>query len=174
MTNTIKGTVYWLTGLSGAGKSTIGRLFYDRLKALEKNVIFLDGDILREVFGNDLSHTLEDRRLSAMRNSRLCKMLADQGTDVVCATISMFKDCRQWNRDEIEYYKEIYIRVPIDVLKTRDSKKLYSRAKKGEIKNVMGIDLEVEEPDSPDIILDNDGESTPEELTNKLIKILKN
>jgi adenylyl-sulfate kinase len=174
MTTNTKGTVYWITGLSGAGKTTIGRLFYDHLKALDRNIIFLDGDILREVFGNDLSHTLEDRKISAGRNSRLCKMLADQGTDVVCATISMFKDCRQWNRDQIENYKEIYIRAPIDVLKSRDSKKLYSRAEKGEIKNIMGIDLKIEEPENPDIILDNDGKSTPDELTNKLLKTFIN
>lgn len=164
-----KGTVYWITGLSGAGKTTIGKLIYQQLSAVRMNVVFLDGDILREVFGDDLGHSSEDRIKSAMRNARLCKMLADQGIDVICATISMFNSCREWNRNNIENYKEIYLRVPMPVLIQRDQKQLYSRALKGEVDHVMGIDIRVEEPDNPDMVIDNDGRSTPMEIAQKIL-----
>ena len=90
------GTVYWFTGFSGAGKSTLATLFCDRLRGTGRTVVLLDGDRLRDVFGGDLGHSIEDRRRSAMRNSRLCQLLADQGLDVVCATISLFHDCHDW------------------------------------------------------------------------------
>lgn len=166
------GTVYWFTGLSGAGKTTIGHQFYEDLRKKTKNVIFLDGDILREVFGNDLGHSLEDRRKSALRNSKLCRMLALQGIDVVCATISMFHDVRQWNRENIFKYVEVYVKVSIDVLIQRDQKQLYSKALRGEAKDVMGVDLKIEEPLNPDFILNNDGVRTPGELVEELIKKL--
>src|ERR1700683_1573893 len=80
------GNVYWITGLSGAGKTTIGRELWRRLRAASRSVIFLDGDVTREVIAEDLGHSTTHRRRSAMRNARLCKLLSDQGTDVVCAT----------------------------------------------------------------------------------------
>lgn len=166
------GTVYWFTGLSGAGKTTLGKLFFTELKKRNINAVFLDGDLLREVFGNDLGHSLTDRQKSAMRNSRLCKMLSDQGIDVVCATISMFHACRNWNRENIMNYQEIYIRVDYQILLQRDQKKLYSKALNGEVANVVGIDLEFEEPDHPDIIIDNNGESSPEVLVSYMIERL--
>lgn len=168
-----QGTVFWVTGLSGAGKTTIGHLFYEYLKKQNNHVVFLDGDILREVLGNDLGHTLADRKKSAERNSRMCKMLAEQGIDVVCATISMFHDSRDWNRKNILNYKEIYIQVPIEVLIERDQKELYSRALRGEVKNIMGVDLEIEEPLGPDVVLKNDGSKKAIELVEELIKKLK-
>ena len=78
------GCVYWLTGLSGAGKTTIGRILYKRLCEKRDGVVFLDGDDLRAVFGNDLGYTAQDRKKSAMRNARLCGLLAGQGLVVVC------------------------------------------------------------------------------------------
>ena len=92
------GCVYWLTGLSGAGKTTIGRILYKRLCEKRDGVVFLDGDDLRAVFGNDLGYTAQDRKKSAMRNARLCGLLAGQGLVVVCCTISMFHDVRAYNR----------------------------------------------------------------------------
>lgn len=160
-----KGNVYWITGLSGAGKTTIGKLFYEKLKSKNQNVVFLDGDILREIFNNEYGYSIEERRKLALSYSKLCKLLSDQSLDVVCATISMFHECRKWNRENIENYKEIYLRAPIDVLKSRDKKNLYSKEN-----NVVGLDLQFEEPIDPDIILNNDGTELPENVSERLFK----
>jgi adenylylsulfate kinase len=169
-----RGTVFWLTGLSGAGKTTIGRLFHRELQKENRPVVFLDGDVLREVFGNDLGHSREERLKSAMRNSRLCKMLSDQGIDVVCATISLYRECQDWNRAHISGYHEIYLRVPMKVLVERDQKQLYSRALRGEVKDVMGVDLPVEEPRHPELIVENDGSEKPAVLAQRIFDLFVN
>lgn len=158
------GTVYWITGLAGAGKSTVGRHFFQRLRARHDNAVFLDGDALREVFGNDLGHAPEARLASAMRNARLCKLLSDQGLHVVCATISMLHACQDWNRAHIPRYREIYLRAPMAVLEKRDPHGLYSRARRGEIGDVMGVNIPAEEPRRPDLVLECDDTRRPEEL----------
>lgn len=158
------GTVYWLTGLSGAGKTTIGRLWYAELKQHKSNIVFLDGDTLREVFGDDLGYTTSDRQKSAMRNARLCRMLSEQSLDVVCCTISMFDTVRDWNRANIPNYREIYVKVSMDTLKQRDQKGLYSTA----TDNVAGLHFHVEEPKTPDLILQNNGKKTPEQQIEQL------
>ena len=151
--------VYWLTGLSGAGKTTIGRLWYEKLKENENAAVFLDGDELRQVFGDDLGFTEADRRKSAMRNARLCALLVRQGLTVVCCTISMFDDVRAWNRENIPGYFEVYIKVSMETLRRRDQKGLYSQGKQ----DVAGIHFQVEEPKHPDLILENNGQKTPAE-----------
>lgn len=166
------GTVYWITGLSGAGKTTIGKLLYKHLKAKKDHVIFLDGDILREVYGNDLGHTMEERYQVAMRNVRLCRMIASQGIDVVCCTISMFDEVRQWNRAHITNYKEIYLEVPIEILKERDQKGLYTDVQLGRTENIVGMDLHLELPKNPDIIITNDGHLEPFQVVDQMIQKL--
>lgn len=162
------GVVWWVTGLSGAGKTTIGSLFTARLREAGRTVLFLDGDELREVFGSDLGHSSEDRRRSAMRNARLCRLLARQGTDVVCCTISMFQDCRDWNRAHLDRYVEIYLKAPLDVLKSRDHKQIYARHARGEVKNVYGLDLSWDEPLTPDITIENTGVRSPADIADEL------
>lgn len=161
--------VYWITGLSGAGKTTIGKLLYEKIKERYPNTIFLDGDILRKVFGDDLGYTEEERRKCAMRYSRLCAMLDEQEMNVICCTISMFESVRDWNRNNISNYKEIYIKVSMDTLYARDQKGLYSGKTKEEQREVAGIHINIEEPKHPDLVLQNDGQKTPEEQVKEIL-----
>lgn len=151
------GRVFWITGLSGAGKTTLGRELWGRLRAFGREVIFLDGDALRTVIAEDLDHSAKNRRQSAMRNARLCRLLAEQGVDVVCATISLFHEVQRWNRENIPGYREIYLRVPMEELRRRDTKGIYARALRGDGHNVVGLDVPAEAPDAPDLVLDNYG-----------------
>ncbi len=151
------GRVFWLTGLSGAGKTTLGRELWRRLRAEGRAATFLDGDALRAAIAEDLAHTAGDRKRSAMRNARLCQLLALQGCDVVCATISLLHDVQRWNRKNIPGYHEIYLQVPMKELQRRDSKGIYGNGQRGGKKNVVGVDVRAEIPQSPDLILDNYG-----------------
>jgi glutamine kinase len=148
--------VYWITGLSGAGKTTVASELWRRLRAAGRSCVLLDGDALRSVIADDLGHTLGNRHQSAMRNARLCALLASQGEDVVCATISLFHDVQRWNRENIPGYCEIFLEVPLEELRKRDLKGVYSSAR-GESPNVVGVDLPAEVPESPDLVIENYG-----------------
>lgn len=160
-----KGTVYFFTGLSGAGKTTIGGLFYRRLKAQKLNVVLLDGDQIRPVFCEDVGYTNEDRLRGSKRLFRVCRMLSEQEIDVVCCSISMYSAVRTWNRENIENYREIYIKATKDTLYQRNQKGLYTSGK-----NVVGVDLPFDEPKTPDVIVKNDGGQSPEEIVAELEK----
>lgn len=162
-----KGTVYFFTGLSGAGKTTIGGLFHRRLKATKPNVVLLDGDEIRPVFCEDSGYSHEDRLKRARRIFRVCKMLSDQGIDVVVCSIAMYDQVRRWNRDNIENYKEIYIKVKKETLLQRNQKGLYATGK-----NVVGIDLPFDEPQTPDLVIQNDGQKTPEAIVARIEDVL--
>ncbi len=148
--------IIWLIGLSGVGKTAIGMEAYKLLRAKRPNVVFLDGDIVREIMGGDLGYTMDDRLNNARRICRLGKYLDSQGIDVVCGILSIFPETQKWNRENIPHYFEVYIRAPLETLIQRDPKGLYRRALAGEIKNVVGMDIEFPPPPHPDLIIDND------------------
>lgn len=158
-----KGTVYFFTGLSGAGKTTLGGLFHRRLKARKANVILLDGDLIRPVYNEDIGYSDEDRVKGASRTFRVAKMLSDQGIDVVVCSICMYSAVRDWNRENIANYKEIYIKVTRETLLARNQKKLYTTGK-----NVVGVDLPFDEPQASDAVIANDGSESPEAIVSHL------
>ena len=138
--------VIWITGLSGSGKTTLANALLQEASLERKSLVHLDGDMIREVFGNDLTYSMSDRFKNAKRISNLCKLLDDQGLNVVCSVLSIFPETHDWNRRNIKNYFQVFIDVPINVLQYRDSKGLYKKFINGEATNVVGMDIEYEKP----------------------------
>ncbi|MEY2632983.1 MAG: hypothetical protein RIR00_1637 [Pseudomonadota bacterium] len=162
--------VIWLIGLSGAGKTTIGERVAARLRAGQPNVVFLDGDMLREVWGANLGHHVEGRRANAERISRLCRLLERQGIVVVAAVLSIFPEWQEWNRREFSSYFEVFIDAPLELVELRDAKGIYTQARRGEASNVVGIDIPFPRPAAPDLVIGGvDLARSPDELAADIV-----
>ena len=159
-----KGTVYFFTGLAGAGKTTIGGMFYEKLKAIKPDAVLKDGDKMRED-NRDRDYSTEARRRGAKQTFLMCRKLADQGFDVVYCGIAMYQDVREWNRANIENYREIYVKTSMETLRKRNQKGLYSPG----AKQVVGVDLPWDEPVCPDIVIENEGKESPEEIVRRIM-----
>ena len=159
---------YWITGLSGTGKTTLSTFLVENLRSSGRQVIHLDGDELRTVFAS-FAYTKKERLELGFKYSRLCKLLTDQGFDVVIGVIGLFKELHSWNRHNIANYIEIFIDTPLAELKKRDSKGLYSGAKL----NVAGLDLKVDLPTSPDINISWEPGKVPNLMQVELLTRLK-
>ena len=172
----ISGRVIWITGLSGAGKSTLAHEVVAKLRESGEAVVMLDGDDLREVFGavaaNARNHGREGRLALAMQYAHLCRVIAEQGLTVVIATISLFREVHAWNRANLPGYFEVYLKVPIQEVRRRDPKGIYRRFDAGELTNVAGLDLPIDEPEAADWIVEFDPERTVTALAEDLNQIL--
>lgn len=146
------GSVIWITGLSGAGKSTLARELARQLREIKKCVVAFDGDDLRELFGavsdKGANHGRAARLALAMRYAALCRDVAAQGVIVIISTISLFREVHAWNRDNLPGYFEVFLNIPIEELRRRDPKGIYRRYDAGELNNVAGLDVAVDEPES--------------------------
>lgn len=173
----VNGNVYWITGLSGAGKSTLAIEVVKRLRERGKLVVLLDGDELREVFGavavNSKNHGREGRLALAFQYAHLCRVIASQGLTVVIATISLFKEVHNWNRSYLPGYFEVYLKVPVAELRRRDPKEIYHRFDAGELSDVAGLDLPIDEPDMADWVVEYEPSQTVEVVAKELINHLK-
>ena len=165
------GIVVWLTGLPGSGKTTIAAELVTQLRQHTPAVVLVDGDIVRDVMGG-LGYGMEDRLENARRISRLCHMLSVQGLHVVCATVSLFHERHDWNRENIPRYLEVLVRVRWDTLVARDKKGLYSGAAEGRASDVLGVDQAVEMPLAPDLVLDNDDQEGDTGPADHAVRIL--
>ncbi|MDE6435788.1 MAG: adenylyl-sulfate kinase [Lachnospiraceae bacterium] len=165
-----EGILYWITGLSGAGKTTVGNRLYYELRKEHENVILLDGDILKNIVSDELGYSDGDRRKRAKKYALLCKSLTDQGMIVICCTIAMYEEVRQWNRLNNKVYCEVFLDVPMDVLKMRDQKGMYSQYEDGKIQHLAGVDIKVEYPETPDLVLNNDGSITVKQCVEEILK----
>ncbi len=169
------GNVLWITGLSGSGKTTLSNATAQRLRADGEPVVQLDGDALREIFGATaaIAHTREARLALAMQYAHLCRVIAEQGLIVVIATISLFKEIHAWNRQHLPGYFEVYLKTPLEELRRRDPKGIYRRFDAGQLSNVAGLDLPIDEPESADLLIEFAPGQEPATLAERLIGALK-
>ncbi|MCJ8215695.1 adenylyl-sulfate kinase [Aeromonas veronii] len=150
--------VIWIVGLSGAGKTTIGRALYEELKINQKNLVLVDGDEIRTLFCHNQiadDYSIAGRRINAERIQSLCRWLDSQGIDIVCCNLAMFSDIRTNNRHIFSDYREIFVDVPLSALMQRDDKGLYQAALCGRQRNVVGVDIEYCPPVAPDLVIHN-------------------
>jgi adenylylsulfate kinase-like enzyme len=169
-----KGRLLWITGLSASGKTTISRLVVETLRAKGDQIVLLDGDDLRKVLGEDQSHTRSDRLRIGFVYSRLCKSLVDQGLDVIIATVALFSEIHEWNRQNIQNYNEIFIDVPIEELVRRDPKNIYKKFFDGEIKDVAGLDMEVDFPRNPHLHVTYEDGLSAEQIAKQVLSLIRN
>ncbi len=148
--------VFWLTGLSGAGKSTIAARLERRLFEAGHFCQVLDGDNIRTGLNNNLGFSMEDRRENIRRIAELARLYCHSGIVTFCTFISPTREIRQFARHIIgpEDFIEIYIHAPLEVCEQRDVKGLYQKARRGEISNFTGIDSPYEPPEHPQLVLD--------------------
>lgn len=151
-----RGQVVWLTGLSGAGKSTIANLVEKRLHALGRHTYLLDGDNVRHGLNKDLGFTEEDRVENIRRVAEVAKLMVDAGLIVLTAFISPFRAERQLARDILEpgEFIEVFVDTPLAVAEARDVKGLYKKARSGQLKNFTGVDSPYEAPEKPELRID--------------------
>ncbi|ARW06649.1 adenylyl-sulfate kinase [Bacillus atrophaeus] len=172
--NKHQSSILWLTGLSGSGKSTIANAAARELFEQGYQVVVLDGDNIRHGLNNDLGFSDEDRKENIRRIGEVAKLFVQQGTIVITAFISPFREDREQVRqlvDEGEFH-EIYIKCDLDICEQRDPKGLYKKARNGEIPFFTGIDSPYEEPEAPELVLDS-GQNEREECKNQLIEFVK-
>jgi bifunctional enzyme CysN/CysC len=164
----------WMTGLSGAGKSTIANVLEQKLHAKHKHTITLDGDNVRHGLNKDLGFSDTDRAENIRRISEVSKLMLDAGMITVVSFISPFRAERLLARDIIgdDNFIEVYIDTPLSVAEKRDVKGLYKKARSGEIPNFTGIGSPYEAPENPEISLDTEKYSAAE-LADQVILYLE-
>ena len=165
--------IIWLTGLSGAGKSTVADLLEQKLNKQDKHTFLLDGDNLRHTLNQDLGFSDDDRNENIRRIGHVGKLMVDAGLIVIASFISPFEKQRKLTRElfEKDEYIEVFLNTPIEVCEQRDPKGLYKKARSGLIKDFTGIDSAYEKPENPEITLDGEKYSA-EVLSDKIINYL--
>ncbi len=156
--------VIWLTGPSGAGKTTLARALERKLKEMGLKVEVLDGDEIRRKLYPDIGFSKEAREMHNRVVIHMAKLLSRNGVVAVVSLISPYKAVREKAREEIGNFIEVYLKCPLEIRMKRDPKGLYSKAMRGEIKGLTGYDGIYEEPENPELILETHKMSVEEEV----------
>jgi sulfate adenylyltransferase len=173
---TKSGFTIFITGLSGAGKSTTARALYAALSATEERpVVLLDGDAVRKHLSPDLGFSREDREANLKRAGLMAKEITEKGGIAICAFIAPYERSRRANRELISQhggYIEVYLSTPLEVCEKRDPNGLYAKARQGLIKYFTGIDDPYEAPKNPEITIDT-SDLTPDQVVTRILTYLR-
>ncbi|MGD0968304.1 MAG: adenylyl-sulfate kinase [Candidatus Aquilonibacter sp.] len=166
-----RGFTVWLTGLSGAGKTTISRLLAQKLEARGYRVDELDGDEIRKVLSKGLGFSREHRDANVARIAFVASLLVRHGAAVISGAISPYAQARDDARKRIGDFIEVYVRCALPELIRRDPKGLYMRAMSGELKHFTGVSDPYEEPQNPEVVVDTEVETVEESVAKILATI---
>ncbi len=169
------GVTIFFTGLSCSGKSTLAELLLARLQELQdRNVTFLDGDVIREHLSKGLGFSKEDRDENVKRVGFVAHEVVKHGGIAICSLIAPYRDARRYVRNMVEHYGEfieIYVDTSLEECERRDTKGLYAKARQGLIQGFTGISDPYEVPEKPELIARTE-ENTPEGLVNDIVEYL--
>jgi adenylylsulfate kinase len=165
------GFTIWFTGLSGAGKSTLSEAIQARLRARGRNVEILDGDVVRTHLSKGLGFSREDRDINIKRIAFVCGLLTRNGVPCISAAISPYREAREWARQEIGNFVEVYVKCPLETCRQRDVKGLYKLVSEGKLKGFTGVDDPYEEPENPELIVETDKETIEESIERIFAKL---
>jgi adenylylsulfate kinase len=166
------GCVIWMTGLPGAGKTTIARVLAPKLRDLGLKVELFDGDEVRLQLSPDLGFTKQDRELHARRVAYLSKLLARNGIIAIVSLISPYRAFREFARKEIGNFVEVYVKTSLETCIQRDPKGLYKKAMNGQINDLTGLQDPYEEPLNPEVVIETEKHSV-EESADEIIARLR-
>ncbi|MDX2100774.1 MAG: adenylyl-sulfate kinase [Leptolyngbyaceae cyanobacterium bins.59] len=162
------GCILWLTGLSGAGKTTLAHQLEHEMKKRDRLVELLDGDVIRQHLSKGLGFSREDRDTNVRRVGYVANLLSRNGVIVIVSLISPYRSIRDELRSTVNNFIEVYVNAPLTVCESRDVKGLYAKARSGQLKGFTGIDDPYEEPLNPDITCYT-SEETVEESIAKIV-----
>ncbi|MFC1918755.1 adenylyl-sulfate kinase [Chloroflexota bacterium] len=163
--------VIWLMGISGAGKTTLGNRLKQYLDSLNKRAYIIDGDLVRDFFDNDLGYSREERVANIKRIMLAVHALSQNSIITIVCNIHPFEELRAFARRKIKDYNEIYLRIDTQTSRKADVKEMYKN-NLGKT-NIVGIDLNFDEPINCDLVIDTGGESE-EESFSKILNHLEN
>ncbi len=168
-----QGICVWFTGLSGAGKSTTAEVLTVLLLEFGRQVTLLDGDVVRTHLSKGLGFSQEDRDTNIRRIGFVASEIVRHGGVAICAAVSPYRATRNEVRSMVggDQYVEVFVDTPIEVCESRDTKGMYARARRGEIKGFTGIDDPYEPPENPEVTLDTVAQ-TPEDNARKIVDVL--
>ena len=167
--NKKKGILFWITGLSGSGKTTFGKAIHKDIQKLYGPTLMISGDNIRKIFYLK-GHTKEDRLKILKSYCRFAKFITNQNINLIFAVVGMFNEPRKWNRKNISNYIEIYIKSNLKEIIKLKKKRIYH---KKNIQDIVGVDIKPEFPKKPNITIVNSFDKPKTKITFQIIKKIK-
>ena len=167
--NKPKGIFFFITGLSGSGKSSLAKKIKPRIQKKYGKTLLFHGDEIRKMFALK-KYASNDRKKIALQYVKLCKKITSNNINVILATVSLYENIRKWNKKNFPNYVEIYIKSDLKKIIKQKKKFFY----KNKIKNVVGLTIKPEFPKNPNIIIKNDFKISIDKLSENLFKKFNN